>query len=108
MKVDLNAAGNMFGALNGELRVRLMAVLKDPTEATWDDAYSIILRDEGLGLTLWKAVIAVDPSFARVRGPVTAWVDDDSELGGHSEPVSGWSRVPSSDTIIQAISYATR
>ena len=114
MRIDLNAADNMFGALSGEVRVRLMAAVNSPGEETWDDAHSIILRFNqpgegfGLGLTLWQAVIAVDPSFAHVRGPVTRWVEDSSELGGHSEPVSGWERTPTAETIIQAINYATR
>ena len=106
MKIDLNAASNMFGPLSGEVRERLMALINDPSEETWDDAYSIILNRD-VWLTLWQAVIAVDPSFAR-SGPVTRWVEDDSGLGGHSEPVSGWSQIPSAETILQAISYATR
>lgn len=109
MQIDLNAASNMFGPLSGELRQRVMAAISDPGEATWGDAYSVILNpDVGLGLTLWQAVLAVDPGFASARGPVTRWVEDDSELGGHSEPVSGWSRTPSAETILQAVSYATR
>ena len=107
MKIDLNAASNMFGPLSGEVRERLMAAINDPCEETWDDAHGIILNRD-VWLTLWQAVIAVDPSFGRVSGPVTRWVDDDSELGGHSEPVSGWSQIPSAETILQAISYATR
>jgi hypothetical protein len=107
MGIDLNAASNMFGPLSGEVRQRLMAAISDPGEATWDDAHSIIL-DRGSWLTLWQAVIAVDPSFGAVQGPVTRWVEDDSEYGGHSEPVSGWSRTPSPEVILQAISYATR
>lgn len=107
--IDLNLASNLLGKLSGEIRVRLVAAIKQPGEATWDDAHTIILNpDVGLGLTLWQAVIAVDPSFAGVSGPVTRWVKDDSDLGGHSEPVSGWSRTPDAETIIQAINYATR
>ena len=109
MRIDLNAASNMLGPLDGEVRQRLMAAISDPCEATWDDAYSVILTwDTHCSLTLWQAVIAVDPSFATAQAPVTRWVGDDSELGGHSEPVSGWSRTPSPETIMQAISYATR
>jgi hypothetical protein len=108
VNIDLNAAGNMFGPLSGEIRVRLMAAINDPCEETWNDAYSIILLDVGLGLTLWQAVLKVDPSFAEAKGPVTRWVEDDSELGGHSEPVSGWSRTPTAEVLIQAIQYATR
>lgn len=86
-----------------------MAAINDPGEETWGDAYSIILNpDVGLGLTLWQAVLKVDPSFADAQAPVTSWVEDDSELGGHSEPVSGWSRIPSAEVLMQAIQYATR
>lgn len=108
MNIDLNAASNLFGALSGEVRARLMAAIERPGEETWDDAHSIILnRDVGLGLTLWQAVIKVDPAFASVPGPMTQWVED-SGRGGHYEPVSGWSRTPSADVIRQAINYATR
>lgn len=114
MNIDLNAASNLFGPLSGEVRVRLMAAINEPGEATWDDAYSIILRANapgeglGLGVTLWQAVLKVDPSFATAEAPVSSWIADDSELGGHSEPVSGWSRTPDPDVIVQAIQYATR
>lgn len=109
MKFDLNAASNIFGPLDGDVRARLVALVNDPSEENWNDAHSIILNsDVGLGLTLWQAVIKVDPSFDSVRGPVTRWVDDDSAQRGHSEPVSGWERVPTAETIIQAINYATR
>lgn len=107
MKVDLNLASNMWGPIGGELRARLVAAIERPGEETWDDAYTVIL-DRGSWLTLWQAVIAVDPSFAAVSGPVTQWVEDNSRLGGHSEPVAGWERTPDAETIIQAIGYATR
>jgi hypothetical protein len=103
---DLNLASNLFGALSGEVRSRLVAAYTDPCEQTWDDAYTVIL-DRETHTTLWLAVIAVDPEFATVSGPVTRWVKDDSPLGGHSEPVSGWSRTPGAEVIRQAIEYAT-
>jgi hypothetical protein len=47
---------------------RLRRVLTTPTQETWDDAYSIILRHEpSLHLTLWKAVLAVAPDFPREK-----------------------------------------
>lgn len=110
MNVDLNAASNFIGPLDGTLRIRLNALIENPCEATWDDAHSIVLNagpGTGFGLTLWQAVLAVDPTFPQ-SGPRTAWVEDDSELGGHSEPISGWERVPTADVIRQAINYATR
>lgn len=111
MRIDLNAASNMFGPLSGGVRVRLMAAINNPCEETWDDAYTIILnfgRGTGLGLTLWQAVLEVDPGFASAKAPVSRLAEDDSELGVHSESVSGWSRTPSAETILQAINYATR
>jgi hypothetical protein len=109
MRIDLNAASNMLGPLPGEVRARLMAAIANPCEETWDDAHTIILSwpERGMGVTLWQAVIAVDPSFPRT-GPVTRWADDNSELGGHSEPVSGWERIPDAELILAAINYATR
>ena len=112
MKIDLTQASNMFGKLSDEVRERLMAVINNPCEETWEDAHSIILNfgpgpGIGMGVTLWQAVIAVDSTFPKT-GPQTRWVEDDSELGGHSEPVSGWARVPDAETIVQAINYATR
>lgn len=102
---DLNRASNLFGALSGEVRARLVAAVTIPCEETWDDAYSIILDHESF-TTLWRAVLAVNPEFATAQAPVTRWVDDSSPLGGHSEPVWGWSRTPDAETIRQAIAYA--
>jgi hypothetical protein len=104
---SLDMASNMWGRLSDDIRARLTAAIEHPGEETWDDAYSIIL-DRDSWTTLWQAVLATEPSFASARAPVTRWVPDDSELGGHSEPVSGWSRTPAAETIIQAINYAVR
>lgn len=112
MQIDLDMANNMFGKLDPELRTRLTAAIERPSEETWNDAYSILLNFDGpgvgMGLTLWQAVLAVDPDFGSVKGPTSRWVDDDSERGGHSEPLSGWARTPTAETIAQAINYATR
>jgi hypothetical protein len=103
MNIDLNLASNIFGALSGEVRARLVAAVQYPGEATWDGAYSIVLNpDVGLGLTLWQAVLAVDPAFDSARGPVSRLIE------GHSVRVSGWSETPSAETITAAINYATR
>jgi hypothetical protein len=103
---DLNRASNLFGPLSGELRARLTAAIENPCEETWDDAYTVILSREDW-ITLWQAVLAVDPDFRTAQAPVTRWVEDGSPLGGHSEPVSGWSRTPSAEVIRQAIAYVT-
>lgn len=84
----LDQATNLFGQLEGEVRDRLIAVLANPTQETWEDAYSIVLRREGF-MTLWQAVLAVDPGFVT------------------SKPSGGlWPRVPDYDTIASAIRYA--
>lgn len=97
--IDLNMGSNLWGPLSGEIRVRIMAVINDPCDETWDDAHTIILNRE-TWMTLWQAVIAVDPAFPR-SGPVSRRVE------GHSEPVSGWECIPDAETIIQAVRYAT-
>jgi hypothetical protein len=76
---------------------RLRAVLRAPSVKTWDDTHGIILRSRpGLGLTLWQAVRAVDPSF-----PNTGRVYDRSERL-HQE----WVRIPDTVLLARAIAYA--
>jgi 8-oxo-dGTP pyrophosphatase MutT (NUDIX family) len=87
---------NLFGRLQPEYRERLKAVLKRPTERTWDNAYSIIISGSGKWLTLWQAVLAVDPTFPRT-GPAT---------DQHGKKLDGWRKVPSRETLIAALRYA--
>lgn len=109
MSIDLDMGSNMWGKLGNDVRDRLQAVADHPDEATWDDAHSIILRDDTgqPPVTLWQAVCALDRSYTAI-GPTSRWVKDDSNLGGHSVPVSGWKKIPPADLIRQAINYATR
>lgn len=105
---DFNEFSNMFGGLSGSVRMRLKALLDHPSEETWDDAKGIVLNQDTL-MTLWQAVLAVDPSFGSASAPVTRWVHSPGHpngLGGYSEPVSGWSAIPSPDVIAQALRYA--
>jgi hypothetical protein len=85
----LDETTNLRGHLTGEARDRLVAVLANPTQETWGNANTLIVSEER-NLTLWQAVIAVDPTFPKVgprnRGP--------------------WERVPDYDTIARAIRYA--
>jgi hypothetical protein len=63
-------ARNIFGAVGPEVRARLMALITDPSCATWDDAQSIVLNpDVGLGRTLWQAMIRVDPTCPTSGAP---------------------------------------
>lgn len=85
----LDETTNMSGPLTGEARDRLIAVLANPTQETWDDAYSLIVNRNRF-LTLWRAVLAVDPTFLR------------------SKPEGPWARVPDYDTLCRAIEYAAK
>jgi hypothetical protein len=98
MKIDLDMAANMLGKpLTEDTRARLAAVLADPSQETWEDAHGIVIAPHpGFGLTLWQAVLAVDPSFPRTGPSYTTgrWV--------------GWDRIPTTALLEQAINYATR
>jgi hypothetical protein len=86
----LDMTQNMRGHLTGKARDRLVAVLANPTQETWQDACVLILNRDGFKtLTLWQAVIAVDPTFPT------------SKPSGKP-----WSRVPDYDLIARAIRYA--
>lgn len=99
LPVDLSLGTSLLGnPLSADVRDRLAAVIARPDNETWEDAHGIILNGSvGLGLTLWQAVLAVDPSFPK-RGP--------SYTHGHA--TGQWERIPSADLIRQAINYATR
>jgi hypothetical protein len=99
LPVDLDLARNMLGPLGPEPRARLAAVLADPTNETWEAAHSIVLNpDVGMGLTLWQAVIEMDPTFPKT-GPT--W-------GPGSDEPRAWGRIPSAHLLRQAINFATR
>ena len=90
---------NMFGALQPDIRKRLQAVIDNPTERTWDNAHSIIVRWGNSRVnTLWQAVIAVDPSFPRT-GPRT---------DQRGRKIEGWSRIPDRNTILKALLAVTK
>jgi hypothetical protein len=82
---------NVFGSLKPGCIRRLRALLKEPTQATWKNAYSIILRADGGGsLTVWKAWRAIDSTVPMV-GP---------ELG------KPWGRIPTQDEVLRLLAYA--
>jgi hypothetical protein len=101
---ELDLATNFFGRLAPEYRKMLRAVVENPTQETWEHAYTIILsKDVGMGLTLWQAVIAVDPSFPKV-GPASTY-----KWGRTGKTVKRgkWKKIPTRETLIAAIKYAT-
>lgn len=83
----VDEVSNMSGRLEGEARDSLIAVLANPTQETWSEAFRLIISNERL-LTLWQAVVAVDPTFQK------SLVDD------------YWDRIPDYDTISSALRYA--
>ena len=89
-ELALEFGTNMFGKLNPEIKERLQAVIDNPCQDTWEDAFSIIVNFEGEMTTLWTAVIAIDWDMPR------------------SKPMdSPWSYIPSSKIIVEAIKKAT-
>lgn len=99
IRLGSSVARNMFERLRPEEdRARLRAVLYHPTEETWDNAYWTILNPHvGPGLTLWRAVVAVDPSFPGI-GP-------GRDCSGRK--TERWRRIPSKALLRAALQYAT-
>jgi hypothetical protein len=93
-----DGAHNMFGPLGPEIRERLLAFLNAPSFPRWDDIHSIILNAKvGLGITVWQAVIAVDPTFPRTGKP---------EGMETPAPHERWDRYPDALTVARAIRWA--
>lgn len=84
--ISLEFASNMFGKLKPEIKERLQAVIDNPCQDTWDDAYSIVINGTGRMKTLWNAIRTVRPDFC-VSKPLN----------------SQWKEIPTSEEIIQAI-----
>jgi hypothetical protein len=80
---------NMFGKFKPDVKKRLQAVIDNPCQKTWEDAYSIILNAEGKMTTLWQAVIKFDWNMQQSKGC--------------DEP---WAHIPTQETIIKAINDA--
>jgi hypothetical protein len=63
---------NVFGGLKGDVRKRLLAVLNNPCQRTWQDAHTIIITGARM-TSLWQAVIAVSPNFTRSKSCEEPW-----------------------------------
>lgn len=63
---------NVFGGLKGDVRKRLLAVLNNPCQKSWDDAHTIIITGTRM-TSLWQAVLAVDPTFTRSKPCDEPW-----------------------------------
>jgi len=93
---ELNFASNVWGKLNGLAKARIQAFVDNPTTETWDECHTLILNGKTF-LTLWQAVIAVDPSF-----PKTGRCEDVKGL-----MLKDWKAIPTVETLRKAIFYAT-
>lgn len=85
-KSILNDCKNLWGRLEGDSLKRLRDVLANPTQETWEEAFTLIISINDGWVTLWQAVLAVDPTFPQGKGPDGLWP-----------------RVPDSLTIARAI-----
>lgn len=83
--IALEFATNAFGKLKPDIKKRLMAVLENPCQETWEDAYTIIINQKKF-TTLWQAVIKIDSNMPK-RKPLD----------------SDWSYIPSREIIEEAI-----
>jgi len=99
MAVDiLDQCINMFGMpLSPSYKKRIRRFLANPTTDTWDDIQGIIIRPSpGLGVSIWEAVLEIDPTFPR-RGRAT-------DMDGHI--IEDWKRIPTPLQVLQAIKRA--
>ena len=95
---ELDCSRNLLGArLSPRVKAWIVACVENPTEATWDEAYSIVVGSDGW-TTLWQAVLKVRPSFPRI-GP--------TRERGVIIPGYGWKEIPDKATLVVAIRYAT-
>lgn len=86
--ISLEFATNMFGHIKPEIKKRLERVVNKPNQKNWEDAYSIIINSKGRMLTLWQAVLVVDPFYTRSKP--------------YDKP---WDSIPTQETLKKAIQY---
>lgn len=84
----LDNGANLFGSLRPEIRARLYAVVKNPSQETWNDANGIILSDF---TTLWQALLR-HTDFDVTSGPAHGT--------GERPP---WPKLPTRAQLLQAI-----
>lgn len=94
----LDNATNMFGPLSPDAKARIMAFIDAPSLKGWNDIYSCLISGEGM-VTIWQAVIAVDPTFQRIGKPV--------KDPARAKASQVWDRYPDPLTVARAIRHAT-
>lgn len=93
---ELDLATNLWGRLTSQGRTRIMSLLENPNQKTWDDAQGIVLNRQNW-MTLWQAILEVDPTFP-AQGKAT------DQRGRVVRP---WPRIPDPELVLRALRYAT-
>lgn len=92
---------NMYGPLDAVVKRRVLRFINDPSDETWTDISGTIVNASfGLGMTIWQAVIALDPTFPR-EGPSTTF-----DRQGREVAKASWSRIPDPLLVARAIKFA--
>lgn len=94
MKRVLDDAANMFGPLDANIRMRIQRYLHDPSAENWSDIHSILIKPF---VTIWQAVILIDPSFTHIGLPHSGFPTDHTER---------WSKWPDALLVMRAIKAA--
>jgi hypothetical protein len=94
----LEQCENIFGKLSPQIQKRIKNYIKNPTNENWDDIHGIIVNPKGEMITIWNAVININPIFPRV---------------GRREDYEGniideWQMIPNPLQVLQAIRDACK
>jgi 8-oxo-dGTP pyrophosphatase MutT (NUDIX family) len=90
----IDPLSNVWGKLPSDVRKKLIRVLKNPNNKTWSDACSLIINGKTM-MTLWQAVLKVDPWFPRSGPDIT---DKNEERQ--------WEKIPTRRTLVEAMRLA--
>jgi hypothetical protein len=95
MRLNLDLAKNVFGNMPAEYKREIVRYCYKPTEKQWDIIAHYIVGGRNL-VTLWQAVIAVNPGFPRT-----------GRCYKGNRIFKKWASIPAAEEIEQAINYAT-
>lgn len=88
---ELDLATNVYGRINQDIKDRLLKLLENPTNESWDECHGLLINR---WMTLWNAVIAMDPTFPQ-------------SVPYSSKRRTVWPRVPTRALLESAIRFAT-
>jgi len=88
-------ARNPLGPLGPEERARIVRFLREPSAATWNAAFTVIITVRPTK-TVWQAVCKLDPTFPK-KGAADST----------APPEQQWPRFPDALTVARAIKRAT-